>query len=317
MTYPSGEPNYGSPAQPTPQSESAPSAQPEGTDAVDSSKSGLPFILNIATLALGVLVFFLGFAPLAGNMTSFEIGNFAIAFLLFAGLAAGASLLTDRSNSGVVAAASLSGFFFALFQFFGFGEHVSMGFGGIAILVLGFIQAVVSVLVFLFEAGVVAIPTPGPKPTPTDYSSYGQQGYGQQNYGQQGYPQQAGYAQAPQQGYGQPQGYGYQQQGQAPQGYSAPQQGNPQQPSYQQQNPQGYPASTGFGHTAGGQDHYTGANPAQPSYQQQGQQYPQAGYGAPQGDPQGQTPPAQPTQAFEAQKPSAPEGQQSTSDDNK
>ncbi|QNG17790.1 hypothetical protein G4H71_05395 [Rhodococcus triatomae] len=311
MTYPSGGQNYGPPAQPTPPSEPAPTAQPDRSESTEQPATGLSFVLRIAVAALGVLTFLLGLAPFfeltggfagGSSANSFEGGNYGIGFLLLGGLLAGASLLPGQKLAGAAAASSVVGFVFVLFTFFNLGE-AALAFGGIAILVLGFIQAVVAVVVLLFESGVLEQPTPSPRapqqgafgggygqqPGGYGQAGYGQPGYGQappteaiQSYGQQGqqgqpgqqgqqgYAPQPGYGQA-QPGYGQPQGYGYPQQGGGSfQGYGAP--GAPGQPGgypgAQQPGQPGYGQhSTGFGHTPGEKDQPTGGTPTPTAYQ--------------------------------------------------
>ncbi|NLG56118.1 MAG: 34 kDa antigenic family protein, partial [Rhodococcus sp.] len=134
MTYPSGGPNYGSPAQPTPQSEPAPSTQSDGSagsSGTASSGPGLTLILTAVTAGLGVIVFFFGLAPFlkggyGGGANSFEARNYGLGFLLLGGVLAGVSLLPKQKLVGAVAATSVTGFLVVLFTFFNVGD-VSLG----------------------------------------------------------------------------------------------------------------------------------------------------------------------------------------------
>jgi hypothetical protein len=211
-------------------------------------------MLILGVAGLGVVNFLLGFTPFVGtssvsvpgaSMTIsgadanfFKSGMTAeLALLLVAGLVAGMSLL-KQDNKGTVAALSLGGFLAVLFSSFNL-EGASLKWGGIAVLVLSFVQAAVAIAAVLFDAGVIA--PPAPKARPAAPVGYGQPQYGQQpqqpQYGQQPQPQygqqpQPQYGQQPQPQYGVPQPEGYGQQPQPQYGQQPPQYG--QQPQYGQ-----------------------------------------------------------------------------------
>ncbi|MFC4603367.1 DUF5336 domain-containing protein [Rhodococcus kronopolitis] len=234
MSFPPAGPGYGPPSQP-----------PTGLGA-----KGMPHLMTLAVLALGVIVFFTGFAPFAKvstfadatlSQTSFEGGYpvVGLAMILLAGLLAGLSLLPEHSYEPIAAAASVVGFVVSLCFLFSLSDGVTLAWGGVVILILGFVQVVLAVAVVLMELGLVKVPAPRPAGYP--------QGYGQpQGYPQQ-YPAAYGQPQAPQQGYPMqqyPQGYGQ------PQPQAQPQAGFGQPPAYgqpmsppaygEQQYPAGY-----------------------------------------------------------------------------
>ncbi|QCQ90055.1 DUF5336 domain-containing protein [Rhodococcus sp. SGAir0479] len=215
-----------------------------------SRTRGLAFYLGLGVLALGIVNFLLGFAPYLENSTNvgfgfsftqdaFESGGaLPLAFLLTGGLLAGISLLPKQYHAAPAAVASVVGFLVSFVFMLSLPGVGSLAGGGIAILVLSFVQAALAVAVFLFGAGLVKMPQGRPYRSHAHPAAYGhpqgyaqQQGYGgQQGYGQPG-GQQQGYA--PQQGYGGQQGYGQQTPGYGQQtpGYGQPaqSQGYPQQ----------------------------------------------------------------------------------------
>ncbi|GAA4488847.1 hypothetical protein GCM10023094_49390 [Rhodococcus olei] len=251
MTYPPTGPGYPS---------AGPAAGPSGPSGVPGpgvppvppvpaapglAGKSLPHLLCIPVLALGVLNFLLGFAPFAKvttfsdealSQSSFEGGYpvIALALLLVGGLLAGLSLLPGQAHQATAAVTSLTGFLVALFFLFTLSEGVSLAWGGILTLVLGFVQAAIAITVLLFSLGVVRVPAPRP-------AGYGPQPYGAPGYGPPAYPA-AGYGQAPTPapapapgypaGYGQPAQPGY---GQAPNPYGPP---NPYAPPPQYPQPQ-------------------------------------------------------------------------------
>ncbi|MDH6283354.1 hypothetical protein M2284_000487 [Rhodococcus sp. LBL1] len=252
----------------------------------------LSFYLGLAVAALGIVNFLLGFAPYVENSTTvgfgftftqdaFESGGaLPLAFLLTGGLLAGLSLLPKQEHTAPAAVASVVGFLVSFVFMLSLPGGGTLAGGGIAILVLSFVQAVIAVAVFLFGADIVKMPQPRPSRTHVHPAAYGHpQGYNPQ---------------APQQGYGTPQGYG------APQGY-------PQQmPGYGQsaQTPQGYQQqpTAGYGQFQAYQaqqptQHMPQQSPA-PSTQPPTPQTPQPGEssGTPAADATGA-----PTQAFDAQ----------------
>ncbi|MFC9996115.1 DUF5336 domain-containing protein [Nocardia sp. NPDC127526] len=278
MSYPTGGSGsgYNSPA---PQPSSAPGygAQPAGGPAAGSSTTpaagkGLPFFLTVGVAALGVLNFLLGFAPAKGSsdidlsFNLFESAPALPAFLLFAGLLAGLSLLPKQDWVGAAAAASAAAFLAVLFH--SFAGELNNEWGAWVILFLSFVQAVLAVLAVLFETGIIKPPAPKPAAPqggfgqPQPFSSTGPQGYQQQGYGQQGgYGQQSFGQQGGQPSYGQQGGFGQQppSYGQQPAGYSSGsqptygQQGG--QPSYGQQ-------PGGFGQQSGSEPTYGQQQPA-------------------------------------------------------
>lgn len=267
--------------------------QPSPAPTTDGTK-GLSFYLGLGVLALGVVNFLLGFSPYVENSTSvgfgfsftqdaFESGGaLPLAFLLTGGLLAGLSLLPKQEHAAPAAVASVVGFLVSFVFMLSLPGGGSLAGGGIAILVLSFIQAGIAVAVFLFGAGIVKMPQPRPSRTHVHPAAYGHpQGYNPQ---------------APQQGYGAPQG--------SPQSYGTPQ-GYPQQmPGYGQstpQTPQGYPQqpTAGYGQFQAYQaqqptQHMPQQSPS-PSAQPQASQ-PGQSSGAPAADATGA-----PTQAFDAQ----------------
>ncbi|MGO4203268.1 DUF5336 domain-containing protein [Rhodococcus sp. TAF43] len=283
MTYTDGGSGFGQPSQPP---------------AANGTKS-LSFYLGIAVLALGVVNFLLGFAPYLKNSTSsryglefsanaFESdGTLPLSFLLLGGLLAGLTLLPKQSYAGPAAATSLVGFLVSFVLMLNIPTGGSLAGGGVMILILAFIQAVIATAVFLFGAGLVKQPQGRPTRTHVHPAAYGhpqgypgqapQQGYGvpggQQGYAQ-GYPQQPTYGQA-----GQPQP-GYPQQG-----YAQPQQSQP---------------TAGYGQFQAGQQPYQAQQPTQHIPQQQTPEHeaPSAPPAAPAGSPDS---PGAPTQAFGAQ----------------
>lgn len=257
-TYGQQTPGYGTPA---------PAATPAPASASGAPAKGLPHFLNLGVIAIGVLSFFLGFAPYAtpsDDPLGFDVDSFnfftnngpgvlGLSLLLTAALIAGLGLLPKQTanHEAVVAGLSITGFLVLLFMLIGL-VGLDAGVGLILVLIASFLQAALAVAVMLASAGIIKASSPGQN----QYGAYGQQGYGQQGYGQQ-----------PQQGYDQ-QSYGQQ----------------PQQQSYDQPSQQSY-----------------GQQPQQPSYGQQqnyGQQgqQPQQGYGQPSGSQPsgGYSPPQQP-----------------------
>lgn len=249
--------------------------QPSQTSGEPDSR-GLSFYLGLGVAALGVVNFLLGFAPYIDSpgsammygvtLNAFEpLSNGAVplAFLLVGGLLSGISLLPKQNYAGPAAVAAVAGFFTAFALMLNLPGNSQLAGGGIAVLVLGFVQTILAVAVFLFSAEIVKEPTARPSRTHVHPAAYGhpqgyapQQGYGapqgyapQPGYGAQGYGGQHGYPQVP--GYGQPPQYGYQQPQQAPQptaGYGQfqaaqpyqsqhPTQQMPQQPEPQQPEP--------------------------------------------------------------------------------
>ena len=179
----------------------------------------VPLLLPLAVAVLGAVNFLLGLTPFVNitfgsqvALTSFDFG-FAVvplAFLLFGGVSAALSLLPGQDLRAVAVAASGVGFVTSLFQLFHLPEDTGIAWGGVTILVLGFLQFALALVALLFGLGILVSGRSGER------SSFGStQGAGQyQGFGTgpgTGQPQGSG---APQ-GYGSPQGYG-------PQGYGQP-----------------------------------------------------------------------------------------------
>ncbi|MCL2533292.1 MAG: DUF5336 domain-containing protein [Nocardiaceae bacterium] len=248
----------------------------------------LSYYFTLAVAALGIVNFLLGFAPYVENSTTvgfgfsftqdaFESGGaLPLAFLLTGGLLAGLSLLPKQEHTAPAAVTSLVGFLVSFVYMLSLPGGGSLAGGGITILVLAFIQAVLAIAVFLFGAGIVKMPQQRPSRShvhpaayghPQGYNPQAPQGYGAPpTYGApQGYPQQMpGYGQPgqaapgyPQQqptaGYGQFQAYQAQQPTQhipqqaQPQSSQPPQ---PQSPAQQPESPQPGASGTGDAGTA-------------------------------------------------------------------
>ena len=249
MGFPSGGSGYGTPG-------SAPAPAPSAAATTTRQLSALTY----AVAGVGVLAFLLGFLPygkVSGmegitpdtSVNFFEGGAAgSLAFLLFAGLLAGLSVLPKQDWMGVAAAASVSGFVVLLIQAFNVGGFYERAFGLYLVLVLGFVQAVLATVAVLGSAGVIKASGPraanaygaqpagyGPPQVPQQPAARPQQPPGQ--FPQPGYPQ-AGYAAQPGYGSAQPParpgqpGYG-QAPYSPPQAYSQPPQSSPAaQPGY-------------------------------------------------------------------------------------
>jgi hypothetical protein len=176
--------------------------------AAPSAGRGLPFFLNIGVIAIGVVSFFLGFAPFVkvdetsgrspfdAKTKSFSffysifpsgVGTIALVALLAAALIAAFALLPKQEpHDAVVAGLSVTGFVSLLFLLFGIGDGFSAGIGLILVLVTSFLQAGAAVVGLLLGSGVIKPPAP----RQAQYGGY----YGQPGYGQ---PQQQYYGGAP------------------------------------------------------------------------------------------------------------------------
>jgi hypothetical protein len=145
---------------------------------------GVPFFLNIGVAALGIISFFLGFAPYltigvdSKSMESpgkdgprdsldffsnlgFGAGVIGLGLLVTAALLASFGLIPKvRSSDAGVAALSVAGFLCLLFLTFGLADQVlgakfHAGVGLILVLVAAFLQSVLAVTAMLIDAGVV------------------------------------------------------------------------------------------------------------------------------------------------------------------
>ncbi|MGW0041601.1 DUF5336 domain-containing protein [Rhodococcus sp. NPDC003348] len=236
MTYPPTGPGYPSAGPAGPGLPPVPPAQPAGGLAAKP----LPHLLCIAVLALGVVNFLVGFAPFAKVTTfsetpltqsSFEGGYpvIALALLLVGGLLAGLSLLPGQDQYPIVAVTSLVGFLVSLFFLFTLSDGVSLAWGGILNLILGFVQAAVAIAALALTLGLVRMPAPRPVAYPAQPYGPPAPGYGPPP----GFPPGYGPGQPPAPGqpvgYGQPAGYGQPQPGygQVPNPYAPPQPASP------------------------------------------------------------------------------------------
>ncbi|CAH0268248.1 hypothetical protein CH260_00725 [Rhodococcus sp. 05-2256-B2] len=212
QNQPFHQPSVSNPFGPPVPGTSAPSGSAPGTSGRSTKPSGaglasLPRILTFVVLGLGVVNFLLGLLDFvtaevssseqlpSGIQTSFSTNFFesggsaaSIAFLLAAGLIAGASLLQkDARNQAVIAALAIAGFLVLVFQSFSLpsaegnefaSTTSSLGIGAILVLVLGFVQAAAAVVALLLDAGIVKAPAP----KQSGFGNQSQQsGYGQQN----------------------------------------------------------------------------------------------------------------------------------------
>ncbi|WP_019809232.1 DUF5336 domain-containing protein [Saccharomonospora halophila] len=215
-------------------------------------KLSLPQLLLSVTAGLGALNLFLGFTSLGGGFSFYESPlSWVPALLLVAGLTAALSLLPGDQEPGVWPAVFSVGatvpFLFAIFQLNG-----DLAVGGILVLVFAILQMLAAVAAYLFDSGIVPMPTAGP-------GQSGGPGFGQQ-------PGPAGFG-----GPGQPGGYP---------GAPGPQSGHPGFGQPGQQHPGQQPGQQGGqqGEQSGGVPQPTAfAHPMPPSGQA-GQPAPQPGH---------------------------------------
>ncbi|MBF0660885.1 MULTISPECIES: DUF5336 domain-containing protein [unclassified Rhodococcus (in: high G+C Gram-positive bacteria)] len=207
----------------------------------------VPLLLPLVVAALGVVNFLLGLAPYVSitfgsrvALSSFDFG-FAVvplAFLLLGGVSAALSLLPGQDLRAVAVVASGVGFVTSLFQLFHLPEDTGIAWGGVTILVFGFVQAALAVVTLLFGLGILV---PGRS--------------ARQSGGAQGYPQGSPQQGSAQQGVGQ---FGAQQ-------YPG------QQFGAQQYGGQQYTGQQQYGGQYGGQQQYGGQ--AAGAQQYPGQQF--------------------------------------------
>ncbi|MFF3178452.1 DUF5336 domain-containing protein [Rhodococcus pyridinivorans] len=240
----------------------------------------VPLLLPLAVAVLGAVNFLLGLTPFVNitfgsqvALTSFDFG-FAVvplAFLLFGGVSAALSLLPGQDLRAVAVAASGVGFVTSLFQLFHLPEDTGIAWGGVTILVLGFLQFALALVALLFGLGILVSGRSGER------SSFGSP----QSAGQyQGFGTGAGTGQP--QGSGSPQIYG-------PQGYGQPygsQQGAVGQSQFGAPHPghQAYPGQQTSGEYSGAQQYsgsqqYGGSQQYPDAQQYGGQQYGGQQYG--------------------------------------
>jgi Family of unknown function (DUF5336) len=162
-----------------------------------SQGKGLPFYLNVGVVALGVLSFFLGFAPyISGATASFggesisvnastnffmTNGLVSTSLLLVAALVAALGMLPKQDiHEGIVSSLSVVGFVSLLFQMISLPGQAKLGFGLIIVLITSFLQAGLAIGALLISSDIIKPPAP----KQPEYGYYGQGGYGQGGYGQ-------------------------------------------------------------------------------------------------------------------------------------
>ncbi len=227
MTFPGGAPG-GYPGQGPQPHQPGPYGPPHG----GGTKLGLPTILHLVILGLGVINFFLGFAEVFdGSDGYFANGSTIPALFLLGGLFSLPAILPggDNRKPGIPPAAfSVAGMLTVLFLVF--SSDPDLGTGTILLMVFGILQGLGSVGAFLLDQGIIKTPQPNPYgqqpggmyPPSGQFPAPPQQPgqFGQQQPGQQGPPPGQQTTFAPQQGqFGSPP----QQPGTPPGGY--PQQG--------------------------------------------------------------------------------------------
>lgn len=196
MTYSTGPGGYGDPPQGAGGGGGQGYGQPSaGYGAAPGPGRGLGFYLNIGVIVLGLLSFFLGFAPYtkvdkdyksssdkSDTLNFFQngggagIGTASLVALIGAALIAAFTLLPKQQRQdAVVAALSVTGFVSLLFLLFGLSGPWGAGVGLILVLITSFLQAAIAVVALLLGSGVVKPPAP----RQAQYGYYGQPGYGQ------------------------------------------------------------------------------------------------------------------------------------------
>jgi len=138
-----------------------------------TQRRGLPFVVDVIIGMLGVLAFFLGFAPYEKMSNSglpssdttqnfFEnaggVGVVGLSLALAAGLVALFSLLPKQvANGAVIAGLSSAGLLALLGALFGLFSGLDAGVGLILMLVVSFLQAVLACGNVLIAAGVLRV----------------------------------------------------------------------------------------------------------------------------------------------------------------
>jgi hypothetical protein len=255
MSYPQGQPGgqlggpQGGPSyQPTPQQQQQPTTQFSAPtqqfgrigdpEPAADGPSKLPAYLTAAVAVLGLLVYLSYFAPQftisasdfpgVGQISGSSLGlGLAVVTSVIAALLAGVSLLPkQRNHIAIAAVAAVLGFLLVISEVVNKPvPGATVDWGLYLVIAFSLLQAATSVVVLLFDAGILTPPVPRPR--------YEQQ---PQHYGRfEG--------QYPGSYYGQPQG--------------GPQHGGPQQPQQQRPGyPTPYPGSSGgypsTGPTTGG-----------------------------------------------------------------
>ena len=225
MSFPSGAPG-GYPGQgPQHPPQGFPPAQGPG----GGPKLALPQILQLATVGLGLLNFFLGFATIVESGPSFfDSASVVPGLFLLSGLFAAQTLIgRGERRAGIGPAAfAVTGALTVLF--FTFSTSADLGIGSILLIVFGLVQAIAAVVSYLAEVGVLTLPVPGANRMPPGYGQPGGYNPPSGSFGQQpmGQPQQFGQPQHP--GPGPTMQFGSPQQQQGPYGGQGGQFGSPQ-----------------------------------------------------------------------------------------
>ena len=192
MTFPSGAPG-GYPGQGPHQPPPGPGGYGPPPHGGGGLKLSLAQILALVAGGLGVLALFLGFAPIGGGSSFYELSyGWVPAIFLLAGLLELPAILPgdeEKRKPGLLpAAVSVAGTFVFLFTTFSVG---SLGAGGIMVLIFGILQTGAAVVAYLFETGIIKPPAPNP------YGAMHPGAYPQQQ--QPGFPQTGGFPAQPQQ----------------------------------------------------------------------------------------------------------------------
>lgn len=246
MSYPQGppgNPGYPPAQQPTTQF-AAPTQQfgraPEPGPTGPAGPSQLPMYLAVAVVVLGLGVYLSSFGPLftsGGDFFTPTLLDLGVVASIAAGLIAGVSLLPkQKSLPAVLAVLSVLAFLLVIAIVLTAPQGVSLDWGLYLIIAFTMFQAIAAVAVLLFDAGIIAPPTPRqPRYDQPQYGQYGGPGapyYGQAPHGGPP-PQQQGLSQRP----GYPSQYGgYPGGGPSTGGFSSGQQSGPPTP------PTGFPA---------------------------------------------------------------------------
>ncbi|MCV7229076.1 DUF5336 domain-containing protein [Mycolicibacterium komossense] len=144
---------------------------------------GLPFYAHVGVVVLGVVSFFLGFAPYAKvnpegqpsggtSVTFFDnaaggVGVAGLALLLASAAIAAFGLLPGQArNESVVAGLAVSGFASLLFLLIGLENLLEAGVGLILVLVAAFLQAASAVASILAQQPYPPAPPYGGAPSP-------------------------------------------------------------------------------------------------------------------------------------------------------
>lgn len=158
MTFPGGAPG-GYPGQGPQQHQPGPYGPPPG----GGMKLGLPTILHLVILGLGVINFFVGFADVFdGGDGYFANASTIPALFLLGGLFSLPAILPgDNKKPGIPPAAfSVAGMLTVLFL--AFSADPDMGTGTILMMIFGILQGLGAAAVFLLDQGILKMPAPNP-----------------------------------------------------------------------------------------------------------------------------------------------------------